>query len=423
MGREKADGSHRPSLAVPHVIHVVPSLDHGGLERLVVDWANARNQDHAGSTEIVCLDALGELASLVEGGHVSCLGADRSRFPWDRAAVTRLRNVAMGDTDGSLLPTSEPRSPDFAKATSGKPTSVLHSHNLAAQQYAALACFGACIRHVHTEHGSKQHLHGWKNRARNRLLSRLTDRLVAVSDAVAQSMVEKEGINERLITVIPNGIAPMVRPPDPVLAALRSELDIPSDAVVIGTVGRLAEVKGQDRQIAAFGGMEEMLTTKHAKYTKGEGAATDGRPWLLLVGDGPKREALEKQACNLDIGDRVIFVGYREDARDLISLLDLFVLPSRSEGLPVALLEAMAAGVPVMATDAGESWAVLEDGNCGVKLPVDEGRWGEVISYQLSVISEDETRERVGRAAKRVREKYSLDATLEAYEEIYRGVS
>ena len=140
---------------------------------------------------------------------------------------------------------------------------------------------------------------------------------------------------------------------------------------------------------------------------------------LLLIGDGPARAGLEQQARDLGIADYVIFAGYRADARELIPVMDLFVLPSRSEGLPVALLEAMASGVPVMATDAGESWAVIEEGGCGVKLPDDEKQWSDSFSFQLSALSTQTTQERVEKAKRRVKEQYSLEATLDGYERIY----
>ena len=431
--------SHPSSLSPPHVIHVVPSLDHGGLERLVVDWTNARNRRHAGSTEVVCLDKLGDLSSLVEGGHVSCLSADRSRFPWDREAVRKLRGLLLG---GTTKHAEHAKRESCAAARHAFPfrvfrmfrsSPIVHSHNLAAQQYAALASFGRRIPHVHTEHGSKEHTSGWKNRVRNRLLAQITGRVVAVSDAVCESMVEKEGVPRRLIAVIPNGIASGEKPSEDKIAAMRDELGILHDAAVIGTVGRLAEVKGQDRLIRAFAA----LTKAQGSRPKAQGSSGASRStWLLFVGDGPARGALERQACDLGIADCVVFAGYREDARELISVMDLFVLPSRSEGLPVALLEAMAAGVPVMATDAGESWAVIEDGECGVKLPDDEDLWSTLICGQLDLVARlrqrlrrglrfaprgqrPEVGGRVEKAKWRVAEHYSLEATLDAYEQVY----
>jgi len=198
----------------------------------------------------------------------------------------------------------------------------------------------------------------------------------------------------------------------------REELGIPEGAVVVGSVGRLAEVKGYDRLLRAFTAIAA-------------GLAQSDLPVLLLVGDGPERAVLEALAAQLAIADRVVFAGYRDDARALLCAMDLFVLPSRSEGLSVALLEAMAEGVPVLVTDVGESRCVIDDGRCGELLPDDEGAWGRVISYQLSVISDqlsvisDQSSvigERVRRARERVTACFSLGATMDAYERVYGEV-
>jgi hypothetical protein len=149
----------------PRVAHLVISLAFGGLERLVVDWTNARNRLRPGSTLVWCLDTPGDLAGQVEGDAVRCLHARRSRFPWDRDAVRRLAAELAGPGGGQ--PAAE----------------VVHSHNLAAQQYAVLAARGTGIRHVHTQHGANTESMRYRDRWRSRLLARYTDALVAVSEA------------------------------------------------------------------------------------------------------------------------------------------------------------------------------------------------------------------------------------------------
>src|SRR5688572_19934458 len=115
---------------LPRVGHVLISLAPGGLERLVVDWTNARNAAFGDSTRVGCLDATGELAAALPSGCVTSFSASRERVPWDRDAVRKIR--AWIKTEG---------------------LTVLHSHNLAAHQYVTLATRGTRVRHVHTEHG------------------------------------------------------------------------------------------------------------------------------------------------------------------------------------------------------------------------------------------------------------------------------
>ncbi|MDA0991476.1 MAG: glycosyltransferase family 4 protein [Verrucomicrobia bacterium] len=370
-------------MTVPTVCHLVISLDHGGLERLVVDWATARHRRHPGSTIIGCLDHPGDLAAQLGDVPVHRLEANRSRQPWDRAAVVRLKALLAG--------------------TEGTSADVVHSHNLAAQQYAVLARQGSSTGHVHTDHGSNPHVRGWLNRWRLRWLARRTDHVVTVSAHTATMMNLYWGLPEDKLSIIPNGVTPHRPTSSDDRNARRAALQLPPDAVVIGSVGRLAPIKGYDRLLTC---MPELLI---------------GIPTLicLLIGDGPARLELEQQARKLGVWDAVRFAGFQPDARCYYDLMNLFVLPSRSEGLPVSLLEAMAAGCPVAVTQTGEQPAVLNHGACGVLLPDDESQWPSVM---LAILQEGPKRQTMVNAAmRRVAEQYTAEATLAAYETLYEN--
>lgn len=359
----------------PKVLHLVISLAPGGLERLVVDWTSGRNLRITGSTVVCCLDEPGLLA----GGGVHVLGARRGRFPVDFGAVFRLRRLLQRET-----------------------FRVVHSHNAAAQLYAGLAAAGTGIRHVHTEHGSRPPAATIWARLRDRLALRLTDDLVAVSEAAADGI--RTMARGRKIVVIPNGVEAHCPSSKLEQTRLRKDLGIPLEAQVIGTVGRLASIKGYDRLVGAFARMRSELDTR-----------------LLLVGDGPEREALAKQAAALGVGDRVVFAGFRPDPASYYDLMDVFVLPSRSEGLSVALLEAMAAGVPVAATDVGANREVLEDGKDGVLLPHDEAGWPVLLLEMLASLDGAGGKRRTQSALARVMSAYTMDATLARYEVLYES--
>ena len=373
---------------IPHVIHLVISLAPGGLERLVVDWTNARNKRHPGSTLICCLDERGALASQVESNAVVCLGATRSRKPFDVVAVRNLRQLLS--TLPSMTPTLTTQQPNNS-------TTVLHSHNAAAWQYGVLACLGKSIRHVHTEHGTNPHGKGLINRLRNAWLWRCTSEVVAVADPVAESLSQVQGVPGNRIRVIPNGIETVCRTREQG-NEVRVKHGIPAGATVIGSVGRLAHVKGHDRLISAFSRM-----TTHNLI-------------LLLVGDGPERTNLERQARELRLSDRVIFAGYQANPWPYYSAMDLFILPSRSEGLSISLLEAMAAGTPVAVTDVGENRVVLDKGQAGTLLQGDEAEWAAALTALLTDPLRDE---RVAAAKNRVNSRYSLESTLDGYERLY----
>ncbi len=374
----EATGRMTTTASAPlHVVHVVISLAAGGLERLVVDWTSARNRRCAGSTSVCCLDEEGELAPSVEG-RVLCLKAERSRRPFDLGAVKRLRRLLRDAGDV-----------------------VVHSHNVAAWQYVSLATAGLRVRHVHTEHGTNVYATGWRNRLRNRFLLARTDCLVAVSEDTAHAIAASFGIARERIAVVPNGIDPV-----PPLARdeARERLGLAGDANVLGSVGRLAEVKGYDRLLPVFAEV-----TARLEY-----------PWVLvLVGDGPARPELEALTRSRGCEDRVILAGARPDARELMKAFDLFVLPSRSEGLSIALLEAMAASVPVLVTDVGENRLVLDGGRCGTLLPDDEQEWPDALRQALSRAGMSRLAAMAVPAAERVADRYSSSTTLGEYERCY----
>jgi glycosyltransferase involved in cell wall biosynthesis len=220
-------------------------------------------------------------------------------------------------------------------------------------------------------------------------------------------MCAQWGVARERVAVIRNGVS--AHPPCSAaeLDALRRELRVTLPAFVIGSVGRLARVKGYDRLLDAVAGMD----------------APEGTPWrLLLVGDGPERGALQDQARRLGIGERVIFAGYRPDARQCLELMDLFVLASRSEGVPLGLLEAMASGRPVRVTDAGDCRTVIDDGRAGFLWPPEEDEWPRTLAWHLTPEGAAQGVEKAARARQSVADRYSVEACLNAYEEIYRSL-
>jgi glycosyltransferase involved in cell wall biosynthesis len=376
---------------------LVISLAPGGLERLVVDWTNARNRRHAGSTGIVCLDEPGALAGQVEGQEaVACLEAQRAEWPWDRAAVRRLIQL--------LSPAVFNRLPQV----------ILHAHNLAAWQYAVLAKHHR--RLIYTQHGANIHNLGLVDRVRARILACFTDGIVAVSEATAKEMARTLWLPRRRISVVVNGVSVWgaATTPSPFRGEgrgeghnLRRKLNIPIDAVVIGSVGRLAQVKVHDRLIRMFADL-----TPIPPYS--------GTPTLLLVGDGPERSNLEKRARELGVSERVLFAGYQADPKPYLAAMNLFVLPSRSEGLSISLLEAMSAGIPVAVTDVGANGEVVDQGRAGTILSDHESEWPDQIK---SVLSDPNRLQAMSRMAReRVERDYSMDATLAGYEALYQPV-
>ncbi|MGB9885738.1 MAG: glycosyltransferase family 4 protein [Moorellales bacterium] len=183
--------------------------------------------------------------------------------------------------------------------------------------------------------------------------SPLADYTIYVSQTLFDEAQRRRAVRPGRALVIPNGVdvsryEPKKRRPD---ASIQ-----PSGGVTLAFVGRLTKQKGLDLLLRAL------------YYVAAELPKVGFR--LLLVGDGPDRPVLEALARDLGLADKICFLGFRDDVPDILARSDIFVLPSRYEGMPYALLEAMAASLPVIATDVGENAALLE--GAGIVVPPED---------------------------------------------------
>jgi len=186
-------------------------------------------------------------------------------------------------------------------------------------------------------------------RSINPVISRLADRMIAVSENVKEYLVKKEWVPEGKIVVIQNALDI-----EWFEKTIDDEGEIPfkfksSGEIVIGSVGRLSEEKGYENLIRAF------------KWILDDGI----KARLVLVGEGKLKEALINLSYELGLNERVYFAGLRRDVPNLLKMMDIFVLPSKWEGLPIALLEAMYVGLPIIASRVGGIPEVVEDGREG----------------------------------------------------------
>lgn len=176
------------------------------------------------------------------------------------------------------------------------------------------------------------------------ILQKVTDRVIAVADSVADA--HRERLGGRHIDVIPNAVVDIVSPSKDQCIKLRSEILKDPKHLFVLSVGRLIEDKGMADMIDAF----SIISKKHASA------------YLLIVGAGELLDVLVARVKRLDLTDSVGFAGAREDASQLMSVADIYVSSSHREGLSIALLEAMSAGLPILATDVGETASLLGEG-------------------------------------------------------------
>ncbi|MEI7703975.1 MAG: glycosyltransferase [Deltaproteobacteria bacterium] len=276
---------------------------------------------------------------------------------------------------------------------------LLHTHHLGPFIYGVAAARLAGVPHVHTEHSHHIYDSG-RRRAVGRSMDGLAD-VVAVSEEVAAWRHSTLG---RRCAVILNGVS---MPPVTTLdrrASARGAMGVDDGDVVVGCVARLAPEKDHSTLLRAL----------HAALPSAPSLR------LVVVGDGPERPAIESLAAELGVASRVVLLGSRSDVSDLLPGMDLFTLSSRNEGLPLALLEALAAGVPAITTAVGEMPRVLSGGG-GYTVPA--GDPGALSQALVRAALEPEWRQEVGRAGRAmVHATYSMDSMADAYAARYHAM-
>jgi glycosyltransferase involved in cell wall biosynthesis len=229
---------------------------------------------------------------------------------------------------------------------------VVHAHNRTAWFYATLASrLAGGVPVVLTSHDRTAPRLGV--RPLQRLCARATTRAVAVSDIGRRALLATEGFDPSRVVVVRNGADERRFRDGADRPAARRALRLPEDAEVVGTVARLHPEKNVPLVVRAFAAV----------------AARRPRARLVVAGDGPELGTCEELARDLRVADRTRFLGERADVTGVLSALDVFALGSDSEGLPVALLEAMACGLPVVATDVGAVAEAVADGTTGTLVP------------------------------------------------------
>jgi glycosyltransferase involved in cell wall biosynthesis len=282
---------------------------------------------------------------------------------------------------------------------------VLHTHNPMAHYYAVAAAFGLGIARVlNSRHGMGSGDLSARREKLYRLALLASDHAVSVCDAARQRFVAHGVMPARKATVVRNGIdlARFVPRNAEAGTTLRTALGLPDEVVLFGTVGRLNEAKQQVRLLAAM----------RALVDAGVPAA------LVIAGDGDLRAELEAQTDSLGLRERVRLLGARNDVPDLLAAMDVFVLPSRTEGYSLALVEASAAALPIIATAVGGNAEIVRDGVTGIIVPA--GDDARLVAAMRELALDAPRRAALGAQARAwaLREG-SLDAMCDGYERLY----
>jgi sugar transferase (PEP-CTERM/EpsH1 system associated) len=365
----------------PLVVHLTYALDFGGLEMLLVECIN-RIPAHKYRHAVVCLTRYSDFVRKITQPGVEVYALDK---PPGLGLGT---HVKLWKLLRRLRPT------------------LLHTYNLAAMEYAfTAACAGVPIR-VHAEHGRDASDPEGKNPKHNFLRRRLApfiDRYVPVSDDLQRWLDQVVAIAPRKIALIKNGVDTERFGTQP---GGTSASPWQAGDFVIGTVARVQDVKHHKGLVQAFIELRALLP-QHA-----------GRLRLSIIGDGPLLPAIKAQVAAAGLDEVVWLPGARSDIAALMHSFSLFALPSLAEGTPVSLLEAMACGLPVVASNVGGIPEVIQDGEQGSLVKVADST---ALAAAIARYVEDSAlAARHGRAAReRIEQRYSMSAMLSAYTGLY----
>ena len=359
------------------IVQVIPSLRVGGLENVVVRLVEhlAPVSEQAAVTPA----GTGPLAKRFPGGvPVFPLGEAHPPDRWNALRMARLFRRLRPD--------------------------IVHTRNWTCIDAIIGARLAGVPVVIQGEHGREAADPEGRNRRRQqvrRLLSPFVTEFVTVSRDLARWLVEQVRVPARKVRTIYNGVD-TERFAMGDRAAARQALGIPRDWTVAGTVGRLDPVKDQAGLIRAFAQ-----------------AANQGKSALVIAGDGPSRRQLEALVNELGIGDRVRLLGERDDVPLILRALDVFVLSSIGEGISNAILEAMATGLPVIATRVGGNVELVQDGLTGCLI---EPRRPEALATALTAYFHDPALARAHGAAGRERAagEFGLERMLAGYTALYR---
>ena len=363
------------------ICHVLSSFGMGGQERLAVELG--RGQVARGHRVFAV-----SLAPPPEG-------PEAERF---RAAGVRTHTLPKAERgfDAGLVVR-------LARLLAAERAGVVHTHNPQPLIYGAPAALVSGARLVHTKHGANP------DRLRRRMLRKLcghlADAYVAVSPETADVAARQGECIQGRLAVIANGVdVDHFRHDSEARRSARLELGIPETSWLVGTVGRLAAEKDHRLLLDA---VEPLL---------GE----DFR--LVIVGDGPERESTARRAAELEGARFVHLTGARNDVARLLSALDVFVLSSRTEGLPLVLPEAMAARLPVVSTSVGGIPSVIEHARTGLLVPPGDA---QALRDALAELAREPARAReMGALGEQVaRERFSRDTMVDRYMELYGETS
>jgi len=381
------------------VLHLIEHLKVGGAERVVADLVQTLDKKRV--QNIVCLYR-----------EIGSFGIDLQSAGYHIVFIRKdLLTHGLPKTIAFLRPFPVLIESMFfiirlARVIRRHKIQVVHSHMFSANLWGRLASvLGGRPAVITTEHNVNGKLGTLKHRIINRMLAPLSDRIVAVSQQVAEAVVSKQNLPQEKLIVIHNGIRiNALDEPDTAMYNKRYQEFTGSRPRII-SVGRLVAQKRHDLLLEALKVCAERVPSISC--------------WI--IGDGPERGRLEQLTQELNLTENILFLGERTDARSLLQHADIFVNTSDWEGFPITLLEAMAAGLPIVATNVGGNREIIQTGETGIL--VEPGNAQAIAIGICQMIANPKTAKKMGqRGQEEVREFYDITKVSLRWEKLYEEV-
>jgi glycosyltransferase involved in cell wall biosynthesis len=367
------------------IVYMIDALGFGGAEHQLVCFLRHLNPDRYAPT--VCVLS-------VRQGNMNADEIRQSGIDVELIPVRRL-----------LDPQGFKRLKQHLRA---RQPAIVHTHLDFSTILGGTACRRLGIPHVATLHTMEQpprHSRAmWRQRFFYRSLNRSCDQVISVSQSVREHHLTRSGLDPGKVVTIHNGIdtQPFTCRNQAEREAVRRSLNIPSDAPVITAVAVLRPAKGVQHLIDALPTMMQAVPEIR----------------LLVVGSGPNEPALRTQAGALGVAERITFTGHRDDVPRLLTASDLFVLPTLRDSLPTVIIEAMAAGTPVVASDVGGVSEMIEDGVTGLLVPPSDP--SKLADACLRLLNQPKLSSSIAQAARHAaNQRFGIDVHVKRVTEVY----
>ncbi|NWN90417.1 glycosyltransferase [Marinobacter adhaerens] len=367
---------------VIRILHLTFNMGFGGTEQVIRQLVTNLPAEGFNSL-VMCIDGhVGEIGKQIseEGVPVHALSRGQG-FDWELAKKIR-QEIRNHEID------------------------IVHCHQYTPWVYGWLAHIGTSAKVIFTEHGRfYPDRYRYKAMLINPVLVLFTPAIIAISTATKSALARYEFIPSRRIEVIYNGIEGITESRSDT-ESVRVKHGLPDTSLVFGTVSRLDPVKNQSMMIRAF----QQCVSEHPEC------------FLLIVGDGPERDALEQLVSELALENSVIFTGFISKPDAYLAAMDVFLLSSFTEGTSMTLLETMSLGIPAVATAVGGNPEVIDKDKTGVLVPNDDEK--AFAKEMIRMVDDLSLRTEMGaNARQRFNECYSASAMAENYLTLYYRIS